>query len=183
MALMIALELLYIIGPVVKYSAVKHLKKFLFLLHICGQSTLLIIFLSLVLGMTFKGYKYGNGTTTDDYDPGKWQYGQNVCILVVSIAVIAELLIFFASIFLMIRGIVLMLIESMTSPKTSSDVSKEKLSQHFVSYKNGVFFTFFDSDAPVVKKTESKQDGKKPEKNKNRVSKGPQEPKKLTVES
>lgn len=76
-----------------------------------------------------------------------------------------------------------MLIESMTTPKTSSDVSKEKLSQHFVSYKNGVFFTFFDSDAPIVEKTESKQDGKKPEKNKNRVSKGPQEPKKLTLES
>lgn len=36
LSLMLALELLYILGPVVKYAAVKHLKKFLFLLHIGG---------------------------------------------------------------------------------------------------------------------------------------------------
>ena len=131
--------------------------------------------------MTFKGYKYGNGTTIDEYDPGKWQYGQNVCILVVSIAVLAELVIFLAAIFFMIRGIILMLIESMTAPKTSSDTSAEKLSKTFVSYKNGIFFTFSDkenhSNVPNPPASHSKIDKKH-----KRLSKGPEEPRKLSLE-
>lgn len=132
--------------------------------------------------MTFKGYKYGNGTTIGEYDPGKWQYGQNICILVVGIAVLAEFVIFLASIFFMIRGIILMLIESMTSPKTSSDVSAEKLSKTFMSYKNGIFFTFFDKKAQL-RVPDLPADPSKIDKKKKRLSKGPEEPKKLSLES
>ena len=132
--------------------------------------------------MTFKGYKYGNGTTIDEYDPGKWQYGQTVCIIVVSIAVLAELLIFLASIFLMIRKIILMLIDSMTTPKTSSDVSADKLKKAFVSYKNGVFFKFSDGEAELSH-TGSQKDQSNLDKKKKKLHKGPEEPKKLILES
>ena len=132
--------------------------------------------------MTFKGYKYGNGTTIDEYDPGKWQYGQTVCIIVVTIAVLAELLIFFAAIFLMIREIILMLIDSMTSPKTSSDVSADKLKKVFVSYKNGVFFKFTDKEAEV-NPNRSQKDQSSLDKKKKKLQKGPEEPKKLILES
>lgn len=143
---------------------------------------MLIIFLALVLGMTFKGYKYGNGTTIDEYDPGKWQYGQNVCILVVTVAVLAEFLIFLASIFLMIRGIILMLIDSLTTPKTSSDVSADKLKKTFVRYKNGVFFCFFDKEAQPTVSVDQTVKGKSEKKAKEK-SWGPDMPKKLSKDS
>ena len=180
LTLMLVLELIYILGPIVKYKAVSHLKKFMFLLHISGQSTLLIIFLSLVLGMTFKGYKYGNGSTVLDYDPGKWEYGQYICILVVTIAVLAELVIFLAAMFFMLKEIAIMIIGSFTTPKTSSDVSAEKLKKVFVSYKKGVFYTFVDKDA-IAEKALPEQGGT--EKKKNKARSGPQIPRRLTKES
>ena len=86
-----------------KHMAVKHFKSYLALIHIVGQSALLIVFLSLVCGMTFKGYKYGNYSTIGDQDHGKWEYGENICLLVVSIALLVELALLVGSMVLTVK--------------------------------------------------------------------------------
>lgn len=150
--LILAFELTYLIVPIVKHAAVKIFKSPVFIIHLVGQTTLLIAFLALVMGMTFKGYKYGNGSTISDYDASQWSYGQNMGIFIVSTAVIAEFLVFVLSGLLMVRGLVQVIIRAILTPKTSSDVEKEKLKKEFVSYKLGMFFKFFDQNEPLVVK-------------------------------
>lgn len=102
---MIGIELFYAIGSLWKYMAVKHFKKLSALVHIVGQSTLMVVFLSLVFGMTFKGYKYGNASTSNELDLNKWGYGENICLLVVSIALLIELCLFFTSIIMLVKNL------------------------------------------------------------------------------
>lgn len=143
--LMILIELIYAIGSLAKFLAIHHFRKKLFLVHIFGQTMLLVIFLGLVLGMTFKGYKYGNGSTLIGLDLGKWEYGQNACILVVTIALLVELFIFIGAIILLIKNVFFMLLGLVMS-KDSIDAKREKNLKKFISFNNGIFYHLADPE-------------------------------------
>lgn len=55
--------------------------------------------------MTFKGYKYGNASTSNELDLNKWGYGESICLLVVSIALLIELCLFFTSIIMLVKNL------------------------------------------------------------------------------
>ena len=108
LAVFIAMELFYLIGSALKYWTIKHFASKLQVIHLMCQSAFLIVFLSLVAGMTFKEEKFGNGSTLGSLDRAKWTYGETVCIWIVLVAVLAELAMFISSFIMMVREILIM---------------------------------------------------------------------------
>lgn len=102
---MVFLEIFYATVTTWKYMAIKHLKSITTLVHIVGQSSLTIIFLVLVFGMTFKGEKYGNLSTLEEIDRNQWSYGENICMLVVSVALVVEFSLFISSMLMLTKTI------------------------------------------------------------------------------
>jgi hypothetical protein len=101
----ITIELFYLIGSAIKYWTIKHFVSSLHVIHLMVQNIFLVVFLSLVTGMTFKEEKYGNGSTLGDLDRAKWTYGETFCIWVVLVAVLTELCMFVGNFILMLRQI------------------------------------------------------------------------------
>lgn len=116
--LMISIELLYVGSAAWKFAAVKHLTKWSSLVYIILQGALMVIFLALVLGMTFKGYKYGNDSTKHTFDRNMWGYGENVCMVVITIAIIVEFVLFLFSLILMTKNLLIMLLSMCMELKT-----------------------------------------------------------------
>lgn len=105
------------LGSLIKYVTVNHFTQLNFIIHIFGQSLLLVIFLGVVFGMTFKKNLYGNLSTKNEYDTGKWEYGQNICIVIVTLALVIEFLVFTVSLGQMICALINMLISALVGPK------------------------------------------------------------------
>ena len=115
---MILIEVYYVGSTAWKYAAVKHLVKGSSLLYIILQGFLMVIFLGLVFAMTFKGYKYGNESTKEAFDRNAWGYGENVCMVVISIAIVVEFILFIFSLLIMIKTVFMMLLSMVMEIKT-----------------------------------------------------------------
>lgn len=105
------------IGSLVKYATIHHFSKPSFILHIFGQSLLLVVFLGLVFGMTFKKNLYGNFSTLREYDTGWWEYGQSACFIIVSVALVVEFLVFIVAFGQMLFDLFIMVSDILKKPK------------------------------------------------------------------
>lgn len=151
-SIIMALELLYIIGAWTKYSAVQHFLKKSTLLYIVIQGVLMIVFLALVFGMTLKGYTYGNESTKGALDRDQWGYGENIAIVVISIALSVEFVLFLFSITILAKNLVYTLV-SMCKELQAEDPTQSKFIKSMVKeigkkkpewmlerVKDGIFF-------------------------------------------
>lgn len=145
----IGLELFNVIATWVKYKAVKHLVNKVSMTQTIGQSCILIVFLCLVFGMTTKAFKYGNGSTSGSLELGYWQAGQNIGMLLVSVAVLAELLLYLAGMVTMIKGIINMLIDLCVNESTKHSKFEDSVKQHVKYYKAGIFFKTLQLDQNI----------------------------------
>ena len=109
------------IGSLVKYLAIRHFEKPNSLIHLFGQSTLLIIFLFLVFGMSFQNTSYQNGSTIGEIDRSEWTYGEAVCMIVMTIAVVVEFIVFLVSVVEMVYEILLLILSNLRKNKNTND--------------------------------------------------------------
>lgn len=118
---MVAIEVLYVGTTAWKYAAIKHFVKVSSLVYIIIQGTLMVVFLSLVFAMSFKGHKYGNESTKEVLDRNQWVYGENVCMVVITVAIIVEFLLFLFSLLVLIKTLAMMLLAMFIEIKNSDN--------------------------------------------------------------
>ena len=140
--LIIQMELVYMIGSLVKYLAIRHFEKPNSLIHLFGQSTLLIIFLFLVFGMSFQNTSYQNGSTIGEIDRSEWTYGEAVCMIVMTIAVVVEFIVFLVSVVEMVYEILLLILSNLRKNKNTNDPLNpgQQKRNDLKRYKVGIFF-------------------------------------------
>lgn len=160
---MILIEALYVCTTAWKYAAIKHFVKVSSLVYIIIQSTLMVIFLSLVFAMSFKGYKYGNESTKEVLDRNQWGYGENVCMVVISIAIVVEFLLFLFALLVLIKTLAMMLLSTIIEIKNSDSTQNpfvKKLIKEMKGiqkglalsrFEGGVFFELAPCENQVIK--------------------------------